>query len=100
MALAFSVKLFPVSHPSGAMSSALRTEVVDCVIAFSGDTEWKDNLVACSNDSGIFICVFFGYRDKEHFHTSWGDIEQKLPQITAKKILLVHLGEKMLAYVD
>lgn len=98
--LGFSVKPFPVSHPSGAMSSALRIEVDDRVIAFSGDTEWKDNLVACSSDSDIFICECFGYRDKEHFHMSWVDIEQKLPQITAKKILLTHLGEKMLAHVD
>ena len=98
-AAGFTVKPYPVSHPSGAMSSALRFEVDGRVIAFSGDTEWKDNLVACSSDSDIFICECFGYRDKEHFHMSWVDIEPKLPQITAKKILLTHLGEKMLAHV-
>jgi len=96
----FTMKPFPVSHPSGALSSALRFEADGRAIAFSGDTEWKDNLVVCSADSDLFICECFGYRDKEHFHLSWIDIEDKLPQITAQKILLTHLGEKMLANVD
>lgn len=99
-ALGFSVKPFPVSHPSGAMSSALRIETSERVIAFSGDTEWKDNLVACSSDSNLFICECFGYREKEHFHMSWADIQAKLPQLSAEKVLLTHLGEKMLAHVD
>ena len=96
----FTVKPFPVSHPSGSLSSALRFEVDGRVVAFSGDTEWKDNLVVCSADADLFICECFGYRDKEHFHMSWVDIEEKLPQITARKILLTHLGDKMLANVD
>lgn len=96
----FNVKPFPVSHPSGALSSALRFEADGRVISFSGDTEWKDNLVVCAANSDVFICECFGYRDKEHYHISWVDIESRLPQITANKLLLTHLGEKMLANVD
>ncbi len=96
----FAMQSFPVSHPSGALSSALRFEVDGRVISFSGDTEWSDNLIACSADSDVFICECFGYRDKEHYHLSWVDIEPRLPEITARKLLLTHLGEKMLAHVD
>ncbi len=96
----FTVKPFPVSHPSGALSSAIRIEAGGRVIAFSGDTEWKDELLACAAEADLFICECFGYRDKEHYHMSWIDIEAKLPEITAQNILLTHLGEKMLANVD
>ncbi|MEM9358318.1 MAG: MBL fold metallo-hydrolase, partial [Pseudomonadota bacterium] len=99
-AAGFSVQPFPVSHPSGALSSALRIETEGRVIAFSGDTEWKDELLGCAAEADIFICECFGYRDKEHYHMSWTDIEPKLPEITAQKILLTHLGEKMLANLD
>src|SRR5262249_38415725 len=39
-----SVRPFEVNHPSGAPSYALRFALGGKVLAFSGDTEWTDNL--------------------------------------------------------
>src|SRR5919199_6224225 len=45
-----------VKHPSGAPSLALRFEIANRVLAFSGDTEWTEALIPVARDSDVFVC--------------------------------------------
>ena len=88
---------FVVSHPSGATSYALRLTTGDKTIAFSGDTEWVDTLLPAAQDADLFITECFAYEYEARYHMNWKTISQNLPRLTAKKIMLTHMGPEMLA---
>ncbi len=88
---------FVVSHPSGATSYALRFETDGKTIAFSGDTEWVETLVSAAKDVDLFICECFAYDEDAGYHMNWTIISQNLPRLTAKQIMLTHMGPEMLA---
>ena len=88
---------FVVSHPSGATPYALRIAADGKVITFSGDTEWVDTLLPAAADADLFIADCFGFDGPVRFHMSWRIIEANLPRITAKRVLLSHMGLEMLA---
>jgi ribonuclease BN (tRNA processing enzyme) len=50
------VTAFEVRHQSGAPSYALRVQYGGKVIAYSGDTEWTDNLIEAASGADLFIC--------------------------------------------
>lgn len=88
---------FVVSHPSGATPYALRFEVDGKVLAFSGDTEWVDTLLAAAQGADLFICECFAFERAARYHLNWRTIETNLPRLGAKRVLLTHLGPEALA---
>ena len=93
----FDVTPFEVNHPSGSLSAALRIEIGDTVLAFSGDTEWVDNLIPCAANADLYISECYGFDGSEYYHMTWETLKGVLPGISAKKILLTHLNEATLA---
>lgn len=88
---------FEVKHPSGAPSCALRFETEDKVLAFSGDTQWVDTLLPVSRDADLFMIECYAFDNDVRYHMSWRTIERKLPDITARRVLLTHMNAEMLA---
>ena len=70
----FDLTPFEVSHPSGSLSAALRFEIDGTVLAFSGDTEWVDNLIACSAEADLYISECYGYDGSEYYHYHLGTL--------------------------
>lgn len=91
---------FEVSHPSGAPPYALRFEVDGRVLAFSGDTEWTENLVAAAQGANLFICECSAFEARANFHLNWRTIEANLSRLGAERVLLTHLGPEALANRD
>lgn len=94
---AVTVTAREVEHPSGAPSCALRIETDGQVLAYSGDTQWTDALIPTADGADMFICECYGYDTGVSYHLDWKTLEAKLPQITAKRILLTHMNPTMLA---
>lgn len=88
---------FEVLHPSGAPPYALRFETGGRVLSFSGDTEWVDNLVPAAKGADLFIAECYGFERETRFHMHWRTIEAKLDQLGAKRVMLTHMSETMLA---
>ena len=86
-----------VSHPCGAPPYALRLEVDDQTLSFSGDTEWVDGLVDIARGSDLYISECFSFSTNVRYHLDWKTIEGKLGDIDAKRIMLTHMGPEMLA---
>ena len=84
-------------HPSGAPSCALRLEVGGQTLAYSGDTEWTDALLPTADGADLFICECYGYEKTAPYHIDWRTLSAKLPEITAKRLLLTHMSTAMLA---
>jgi ribonuclease BN (tRNA processing enzyme) len=93
---AYTVTPFEVSHPSGAMSFALRIEAGGRTLAFSGDTEWVDSLFECARAADLFIAECYGYETDVPYHMSWKVIASKLDRISARRIMLTHMSDEML----
>lgn len=91
---------FEVSHPSGAASHALRLEGGGRTLAFSGDTEWVQALVPCSDGADLFLCECYAFEQPTRYHMSWQVLSRQLPRIRARRVVLTHMSPDMLAAVD
>jgi ribonuclease BN (tRNA processing enzyme) len=87
---------FEVVHASGAPAFALRIAVEGRVIAYSGDSEWCDNLAAVSAGADLFICEAYFYAKRIPFHLSYRTLVEHRAELTAKRILLTHMSADML----
>ncbi|MGH8518026.1 MAG: MBL fold metallo-hydrolase, partial [Panacagrimonas sp.] len=77
---------------------AFRIEVEGRVIAFSGDTEWTDALVAVGQEADLFICEAYVRERAVKAHMSLAMLAQHLPKIRPKRLVLTHLSDDMLGH--
>lgn len=92
----FSITAYEVSHAKKTLPHGLRLELENKVLAYSGDTSWHENLKPLSKDADLFICECNFFEEDTPAHLSYKTLEQKLGRISAKRIVLTHLGEDML----
>jgi ribonuclease BN (tRNA processing enzyme) len=96
----------PVTTPVGCPShpethpSALRVEVGNKVIAYSGDGEWTEALgqVSRGADLPVAECYFFARPLK--WHLNYPDMAPDREHFGAKRIVLTHMSREMLAHAD
>ena len=88
---------YEVSHPSGATSYALRFQVGSKILAFTGDTEWVENLVPAGRNADLYIMECYQFEGEPRYHTSWRTIEANLERIGPRRVLLTHMARSMLA---
>ncbi len=92
-----AVTPFEASHPSGASSHALRFEAEGKVLSFTGDSEWVESLVAAGRGADLYIMECYQFEGEPRYHMSWSTIQPHLDRIGAKRVLLTHMAEGMLA---
>ncbi len=90
------VTAFPVRHPSGTPSFALRLAHGDKVLCYTGDTEWVDALVAAAHGADLLIAEAYTAERRVPFHLDWATLQRHLPEIGAKFVLLTHMSPDML----
>lgn len=92
-----TVTPFEVRHPSGASPYALRVEVDDKVLAFTGDTGWVEVLCDVAHDADLFISECFQYDVTLPIHLDYKTIDANYDKLGAKRVMLTHMGEAMIA---
>lgn len=95
----FAITPFPAVHPSGAPSYSLRLRAGDRTVAYSGDTEWTDTLLQVAVGADLFIVECSGFDTKALFHIDYNTLKPHLNVLSAKRVVLTHMGEAMLAQV-
>jgi ribonuclease BN (tRNA processing enzyme) len=89
---------YPVVHgESGGPFLAYRIEAEGRVIAYSADTEWTDTLIPAACGADLFIAEAYYYDKIVKNHLSLKTLEAHLPKINAKRLVLTHMSEDMLA---
>jgi len=88
---------FEVSHPSGAPPYALRLESGGKILSFSGDTEWVESLLPTAKGADLFIAECFSFDVQVGYHMTWRNIEKNLDRLGAKRVMLTHMSDAMLA---
>ncbi len=97
---ALMCKAIEVCHPSGAPSLGLRFEFGGRSLSYSGDTEWVDGLFELSAGVDLHINECFAYEAGLRYHTSWKVFQEKLCDISAKRIILTHMSRPMLERLE
>jgi ribonuclease BN (tRNA processing enzyme) len=92
-----TVTPFEVKHPCDAPPYALRFNVDGKVLSFTGDTGWVDTLLAVARDADLFISECFQYDMTLPIHLDYMTIDANYKKLGAKRTLLTHMGEAMLA---
>jgi ribonuclease BN (tRNA processing enzyme) len=87
---------FVVRHPSGTQSLALRIGCDGKTIAYTGDTEWVDALLAAGRDADLLIAEAYTYERKVRFHLDYSTLRDKLELMNPKRIVLTHMSGDML----
>ena len=92
-----AVTAFPMDHFSGTPSHALRLEAEGRVLTYSGDTAWTDVLIEAGKEADVFVCEasFIGRRVTGHMDVA--DLIAHLDAVGAKRTILTHMGDEMLA---
>jgi ribonuclease BN (tRNA processing enzyme) len=88
---------FPAVHgASGGPFLAYRIETEGRIIAYSADTEWTETLIPAARDADLFICEAYYYDRIVKNHLSLKTLEEHLPQIAPKRLVLTHMSDDML----
>lgn len=96
-----TVRSARVRHaPSEGPFFAYRIEVDGKVIAFTGDTEWVENLVEIGREADLLISECFSFEKKVPLHLDYPTLTENLPRIKPKRLILTHLSAGALAHVD
>ena len=92
-----SVTPYEVLHASGAPPYALRFQIADKILAFTGDSEWVEAIVTAGKDADLLIAECYAFEGAPKFHMSWRQIEANLGRINPKQLLLTHMNADTLA---
>jgi ribonuclease BN (tRNA processing enzyme) len=92
----WAVKPFEVLHASGAPAYGLRVEVDGKVIAYSGDTEWVDNLIPLARQADLFICESYMFEKQVRYHLTYRELAAHREQFTCRRMVLTHMSDDML----
>ncbi len=92
-----AVTPFEVQHFSGSPSYALRFEIGDKVLAYSGDAGWSDNVVLAGENADLYLIECYNYDLAITMHLNYLKISEQFDRIGAGKLLLTHMSDAMLA---
>jgi len=91
---------FPVIHESGAPPYALRIECEGKVIAYSGDTEWTDELLPAAQGADLFICEAYFFNKKMKYHLDYETLNAHRTALECRRLILTHMSEDLLSQVQ
>lgn len=92
------IQSFPVIHSPESLPHGIRITLGDVVVAFSGDTEWTDELLPLSDGADLFICECNFYDSEIPGHLNYTELQKH--DFNSKRMILTHLGEEMLENLD
>jgi ribonuclease BN (tRNA processing enzyme) len=76
-----------------------RLEAENQTLAYTGDTEWTDELLEASAYSDLFIAEAYFFEKKIKFHLDLAALKEHLPFIQTKRLILTHMSDDMLSRV-
>ena len=92
-----AVTPYPVVHgESGGPFLAYRIEAEGRTVTYSADTEWTETLIPAARHTDLFICEAYYYDRVVRNHLDLKTLEQHLPEIAPKQLVLTHMSDDML----
>jgi ribonuclease BN (tRNA processing enzyme) len=94
------VTSYPVQHPAGDPSLALRMECNGKIITYSGDTAWTETLLPAAKEADLLIAEAYFFEKKIKFHLDFHTLMAHLDELQPKRLIVTHMSEDMLARLE
>ena len=94
------ISAFAVEHFSGSPSLALSFADMERRFSFSGDSTWCEGVVAAGRNADLYLIECTNYSTLSSVHLDYATIAKNFDRIGAKRYLLTHFSEEMLASRD
>ena len=94
------VRLTPARHTAETNPTAVRVEVGGKVVAYTGDTEWTDEVARVARGADLFIAECYFYDKPVKWHLSYPTVAAQRDRFGAKRVILTHMSREMLAHAD
>ncbi|MEA2467663.1 MAG: hypothetical protein QOJ57_1789 [Thermoleophilaceae bacterium] len=91
-----NVRTVPVEVPL-TPACALRVELGERVVAYSGDTAWMDSLIGLAAGADVFIAEAYFFDRSVPFHLDYATVLRARDRLDCKRLVLTHPGPDMLA---
>ena len=88
----------PARHTVQTNPTALRVEVGGRVIAYTGDTEWTDEVARIAEGADLLIAECYYYAKPIKWHLNYPAIAEHVRAAGAKRVILTHMSAEMLAH--
>jgi ribonuclease BN (tRNA processing enzyme) len=88
----------PARHTAQTHPTALRVEVGGRVIAYTGDTEWTDDVARIAEGADLLIAECYYYAKPIKWHLTYPAIAQHVRTAGARRVILTHMSAEMLAH--
>ena len=90
----------PARHTVETNPTALRVEVGGRVVAYTGDTEWTEDVARVARDADLLIAECYFYAKPVKWHLNYPTIAAQRENFGAKRVILTHMSQEMLAHAD
>jgi ribonuclease BN (tRNA processing enzyme) len=94
-----AITVIEVDHPSGAPSYGMRLATGLKSLAFTGDTAWTPSVLELGRGADVYIMDCWSPDGAPAVHMSFEQIAGHLDQMDAKRIVLTHMNDAMIAHV-
>jgi ribonuclease BN (tRNA processing enzyme) len=88
----------PARHTAQTHPTALRVEVGGRVVAYTGDTEWTDDVARIAEGADLLIAECYGYAKPIRWHLNYPAIAERVRAAGARRLILTHMSAEMLAH--
>jgi len=87
-------------HDCGSIPLLLRLQVGGKAIAYTGDTEWTEEISSLSAGADILIAEAYSFDSDVRNHLNYRTLLEKEAELGAKRIVLTHMSAEMLDRLD
>lgn len=92
-----TVTPFQAQHGNpGGLCFSYRFEAEGRAVAYTGDTEWTDELLQAAAHTDLFVAEAYFFDKNVRFHLNLTTLIEKLPLIQPKRLILTHMSAEML----
>ncbi|MCW5711971.1 MBL fold metallo-hydrolase [Shinella sp.] len=92
-----NVETFEVNHGhEGGPFLGYRVEVGGRMIAYTGDTEWMESLIALGRNADLLIAEAYFHDKKVPLHLDYVTLAENLGRVKPRKVVLTHMSADML----
>jgi ribonuclease BN (tRNA processing enzyme) len=89
----------PARHTPETNPTALRVEVGGKVVAYTGDTEWTEDIARAAAGADLLIAECYFHDKPVPWHLNYPTIAALRGRLGARRVILTHMSREMLARV-
>ena len=94
------IRAWQMLHGGSDRALGLQVTVDGKRIAYTGDTEWTDEILPLAAGADLMICECFQYDQSIPSHLDYMTLQANRSKLDCRQIVLTHAGDEMLQHQD